>query len=185
MSPAYFLFLLQIDDKFEQPFDYGWTFKFTTIHLNIYWWCGLLFFIILFLSLLLRGLLIRQYTNSSTDQILPTEKDSFKEGNLEERNGNVISFLLGNILPAVLIIESDLYLSILVFITMQILIYVLIMRSTDIFPNINLIILGINLCKTSNNKYVFTFKSKNYNDFKVYAIGNPYKTKMHITMYKK
>ncbi|MCU5351780.1 antibiotic resistance protein VanZ, partial [Bacillus cereus] len=89
------------------------------------------------------------------------------------------------ILPAVLIIEGNLCVAIIIFIIIQMLIYVLIMKSTDIFPNIALIILGINLCKTKDNKYVFTFKSKKFEDFKVYQLGNPEKSKVYITMYEK
>lgn len=185
MSPAYFLFLIQIDDKFSKPFNYHLIFYDVTLQINIFGWCGLLLVFILVLTLLLKFILIRQYTKSSTDQVLAPEKNYFKESNLEEKNGNIISFLLGNILPAVFIIESNLLLSICIFVILQVIIFILIVKSTDIFPNINLIILGIDLCKTQNNKYVFTFKSKKYNDFKVYMIGNPYKTKIHITMYEK
>ena len=185
MSPAYFLFLLQLDDKFQHPFKVMWNIKIATIDINIYWWCGLLFIMLFFLTRFLKFLLIQQYINSSTNQVLPDSRKPFEEDELEEINGNVISFLLGNIIPAVLIIEGNLYAAIIVFIVIQILIYVLIIKSTDIFPNIALVILGINLCKTQDNKYVFTFKSKKYTDFKVYQLGDPAKSKIYITMYKK
>ncbi|OZI10193.1 antibiotic resistance protein VanZ [Bacillaceae bacterium SAS-127] len=185
MSPAYFLFLLQIDDKFKHPFNVKLNVKVATIDLNIYWWCGLLFVILFFLTWVLRRLLVKQYTLSSTNQVLSDDKEPFKEAELEEKNGNVISFLLGNILPAVLIIEGNLSAAIIVFIIIQVLIYVLIMKSTDIFPNIALVICGINLCKTKDNKYLFTFKSKMFTEFKVYQLGNPEKSKMYITMYEK
>lgn len=185
MSPAYFLFLLQIDDKFNQPLNKELKFNGVTIFLNVYWWCGILFILVFMLAFFLRVLLIRQYTNSSTDQVLAPDKDYFKENNLEERNGNVISFLLGTVIPAVLIIESNIFVAFVVFIVIQILIYVLIMKSTDIFPNVLLIILGISLCRTHTNNYVFTFKSKDYQQLKVYRLGDPEKTKIHITMYKK
>ncbi|MED3034056.1 antibiotic resistance protein VanZ [Bacillus tropicus] len=185
MSPAYFLFLLQIDDKYKHPFKMKWNIKIATIDLNIYWWCGLLFIILMLFILILRILLIKQYTASSTNQVLPSNRKTFEEDELEERNGSVISFLLGNILPAVLVIEGNLCVAIIIFIIIQMLIYVLIMKSTDIFPNIALIILGINLCKTKDNKFVFTFKSKKFEDFKVYQLGNPEKSKVYITMYEK
>ncbi|WP_241774590.1 MULTISPECIES: antibiotic resistance protein VanZ [Lysinibacillus] len=185
MSPAYFLFLLQLDDKFQHPFKMNWNIKIVTIDINVYWWCGLLFIILFFLTWFLRFLLTQQYINSSTNQVLPGNRKSFEESELEEINGNTMSFLLGNIIPAVLIIEGNLYGAIIVFIVIQILIYTLIMKSTDIFPNIALVILGINLCKTKDSKYVFTFKSKKFIDFKVYQLGEPTKSKIYITMYKK
>lgn len=185
MSPAYFLFLLQIDDKFDQPLNKVLKFKRIIIFLDIYWWCGILFVLVVIMAFFLKILLIRQYTNSSTDQVLAPDRDYFKENKLEEINGNVISFLLGNVIPAVLIIESNISIAFVVFIIIQILIYILIMKSTDIFPNVLLIIMGISLCKTQHNNYVFTFKSKKYQQFKVYRLGDPEKTKIHITMYKK
>ncbi|GGA91409.1 hypothetical protein GCM10007183_14510 [Staphylococcus muscae] len=181
MTPAYFLFLLQIDDKFQHPFD-------TTIlkmKLDVYWWCGILFLILFILALFLKWLIINQYKTPSTDRVLNNKKEKFKLNNLEEINGSIISFLLGNVLPAVLIIESNLLVAILIFIIIQILIYILIMKSTDIFPNIFLIILGIDLCKTEDDDYVFTFKSKKYEEFKVYHIGEPLKSRLYITMYEK
>ncbi|MEK4715843.1 antibiotic resistance protein VanZ [Sporosarcina sp. FSL K6-5500] len=185
MAPAYFLFLLQIDDKFNQPLEVNLAFKGTSLQLNVFWWCGILLILVITLSFLLRKLLIRQYTHSSTNQVLPPDKDYFKENKLEEINGNVISFLLGIVIPAVLIIENNIIIAFVVFIIIQFLIYILIMKSTDIFPNILLIIMGVSLCKTQHNNYVFIFKSKKYQEFKVYVLGDPQKTKMHITMYKK
>jgi len=185
MSPAYILFLLQIDDKFKNPLNKELEFGDFSIMLDIYWWCGFLLLIFILLGFLLRALLINQYIKSSTDQVLPPKKEYFEENTLEERNGNVISFLLGTVIPAVLIIESDLKIAVAVFIVIQILIYILIMKSTDIFPNVLLIIFGISLCKTQQNDYVFTFKSDTYQELKVYKIGDPEKSKIHITMYKK
>ncbi len=185
MSPAYILFLLQIDDKFENPLNKEIGFGDFLITLDIYWWCGLLLLILILLGFLLRALLINQYTKSSTDQVLPPNKEYFEENKLEEVNGNVISFLLGTVIPAVLIIESDIKIAVAVFAVIQILIYILIMKSTDIFPNVLLIIFGISLCKTQHNAYVFTFKSDTYQELKVYKLGDPERSKIHITMYKK
>lgn len=185
MSPAYILFLLQIDDKFKSHLNKEIEFGDFLIKLDIYWWCGLLLLFLILLGVLLRALIINQYIKASTDQVLPPKKEYFEENKLEERNGNVISFLLGTVIPAVLIIESDIKIAVAVFVVIQILIYILIMKSTDIFPNVLLIIFGISLCKTQHNDYVFTFKSDKYQDLKVYKIGDPEKSKIHITMYKK
>lgn len=185
MSPAYILFLLQIDDKFKSHLNKEIEFGDFLIKLDIYWCCGLLLLFLILLGFLLRALIINQYIKASTDQVLPPKKEYFEENKLEERNGNVISFLLGTVIPAVLIIESDIKIAVAVFVVIQILIYILIMKSTDIFPNVLLIIFGISLCKTQHNDYVFTFKSDKYQDLKVYKIGDPEKSKIHITMYKK
>lgn len=181
MAPAYFLFLLQIDDKFHQPFDT----KILTMRINIYGWCALLLFFIVILVFSLKFILTREHLIPSTDPVIGAQKEKFKSSNLKEINGSTISFLLGNILPAVLIIEGNLYAAILTFFLIQFLIYTLIIRSTDIFPNVFLILLGINLCKTDEDDYVFTFRSKKYQYFDVYQIGDPLKSRLFITMYEK
>ncbi len=181
MSPAYLLFFIQLHYKFEDTFDGG----IFGIRFNIFVWLGILILFFVILLILLKGVLIYQYTNSSTNQVLGEGKEKFKENKLKERNGDVISFLLGNILPAVLIIEEDLFITILTFLIIQVLIYVLVIKSTDIFPNVFLIILGIDLCKTEDENYVFTFKSNKFKDFKVYHLGEPFKSKVYITMYEK
>lgn len=181
MSPAYLLFFIQLYYKFGDTFDdviFG-------IRFNIFVWLGILILFFVILLILLKGVLIYQYTNSSTDQVLGEGKEKFKENKLKEKNGDVISFLLGNILPAVFIIEEDLFITILTFLIIQVLIYFLVIMSTDIFPNVFLIILGIDLCKTEDENYVFTFKSNKFKDFKVYHLGEPFKSKVFITMYEK
>lgn len=181
MSPAYLLFFIQLYYKFGDTFDdviFG-------IRFNIFVWLGILILFFVILLILLKGVLIYQYTNSSTDQVLGEGKEKFKENKLKEKNGDVISFLLGNILPAVFIIEEDLFITILTFLIIQVLIYFLVIKSTDIFPNVFLIILGIDLCKTEDENYVFTFKSNKFKDFNVYHLGEPFKSKVFITMYEK
>lgn len=183
MSPAYILFILQIHDSFKNKKGNLEFFKWE-INFNIYCMCAVVLFFFLILAFILKRSLIRQYKKGLSDRHLGT-LNQFKENNLAEENGNITTFLLGAIIPAVLIVDGNLYAAIVIFILLQFIIYKLIMRSTDLFPNVLLVILGINLCKTIDNNYVFTFKSKDYESPKVYIIGDPSKSRMHITMYKK
>lgn len=181
MSPAYFLFLLQVNEKFDQPFDkviYGLNF-------NIYVWCAILFTFVVILALTLKKLLYIQYTKGLGTPVMPNKFQKFSESNIEESNGNVISFLLGNIIPVVLIMENSINEAIIVFIILQLIIFILIMKSSDLFPNILLIILGVDLCKTKDGNYLFIFKGKNVNVEKVYQLGDAGKSKIYITAYKK
>lgn len=109
----------------------------------------------------------------------------FSKINIEESNGNVISFLLGNIIPVVLIMENSINETIIVFILLQLIIFILIVKSSDIFPNILLLILGVDLCKTKNGNYLFTFNGENTNIERVYQIGDAGNSKTYITAYKK
>lgn len=184
MCPTYPLFLLQINAKFKlemKEHDYFYL-KFG---LNIYYQCLILILIIFLMSILLKIILKKQYFNAFTDRVNNEKKIVFLEHNLKEVNGTVTNFLLGVLLPAVFIVEYSLSSALLTFLCIQFLIYTLMTRSTDIFPNILLILLGINLCKTSNDNYVFTFKSKKFNDHIVYLIGESGKSKIYITMYER
>ena len=181
MSPAYLLFLLQINQKFKQPFDWS-IFNF---QITIYSWCGISLVILILFSLLLKCLLRRQFQNGSGTPVTATDLRYFFKSNIAEANGNVISFLLGNILPAVLILEHSLAEAIAVFISLQFIIFILIKKSSDIFPNIMLLLLGVDLCKTKQGHYVFILAGDDHDALRVYQIGDAAKSKTYITAYKK
>lgn len=181
MSPAYFLFLLQLNEKFNQPLD-------TIIYdynINVYHWCTIVFLLIILLSLLLKKLLLIQFTKGLGTPVLTNKLHKFSATNIDESNGNIISFLLGNIIPAVLIMESSLSEATIVFILLQLIIFILITKSSDIFPNILLIILGIDLCKTKDGDYLFILKGSSPTIDRVYQLGDASKSKIYITAYKK
>jgi len=174
MAPAYFLFLLQINNKFNKTFT-----------IDIYLLCIILFILIISLAFILRSILFRHYAKGRGNEVPSSEIQKYSQPNLEESNGSVISFLLGNIIPGVLIMENSIYEALVVFFTLQILIFILIMKSSDIFPNILLIILGVDLCKTKEGKYLFIFKKEDVSELKVFQIGDSSKSKTFITIYKK
>ncbi|WP_251126668.1 antibiotic resistance protein VanZ [Exiguobacterium sp. s59] len=182
MSPAYLLFLLQFHSKFKVDVTdiTIWNIKFNVIYVLIATIC-----IMFILSIILSFLIKHQYFSKSNTRIYVETIHFFKEHKLKEINGTVTTFLLGVIIPSIFIIETDPKIALGTFIFLQFLIYKIIMKSTDIFPNVVLIIFGINLCKTQEDNYVFTFKSKKYNEFVVYKIGDPNKSRMYITMYEK
>lgn len=184
MCPTYPLFLLQINAKFKQDMK-KYDFLYLNFGINIYYQCLILIIFLILLSILLNLVLRRQYFHPFTDRVNSKEKVVFLEHNLKEINGTVTNFLLGVLLPAVFIVEYSLNTALLTFLCIQCLIYTLMIRSTDIFPNILLILLGINLCKTSDDRYVFTFKSKKFSDNIVYSIGESGKSKIYITMYER
>lgn len=181
MSPAYFLFLLQVNQKFDDPFNvdlFG-------INFDIYTWCLVLFFFLLFITLILKWLLKKQYKDGLGNPVLSKKLEVFTDHNIESINGNVVSFLLGNIIPAVLIIENSIIEALILFALLQTMIYILIVKSSDIFPNVALIILGVDICKTKDGNYLLIFRSKNVEESKVYQIGDAQKSKLFITMRKK
>lgn len=180
MTPAYFLFLLQINQKFKNPLDvsiYG-------VEINIYTWCFILFIIFFLLTLLLKWLLKEQYTKGRGKPVSSFRLKNFSKDNIESLNGNVVYFLLGNILPGVLIMETSIAEAVIVFILLQIMIYILVIKSSDVFPNVALVILGIELCKTRNGDYLLVLKGEE-EEVKIYQIGDVRKSRLYITMSKK
>lgn len=183
MTPSYLLFVLHLNQEYKNMLIYNLNFNEIKIVIDVYWISVLITLFSVLLTWTLKYLLIYQYSNPSTDQVLGESKKYFSPRSLEEINGGVISFLLGNILPAVVIVGDEISTTLFSFIFLQFILYILIMKSTDAFPNIMLIIFRMNLCKTQNGDYVFTFNSKRYSGLKIYQLGDPLKSKTYITMY--
>ncbi|WP_249278789.1 antibiotic resistance protein VanZ [Bacillus cereus] len=181
MSPAYFLFLLQVNEKFKKPFDR----KILGVDFNIYTWCLVLFIILFLMAFILKILLKMQFTRGLGTPVLTNKLDGFSKSNIEETNGSVVSFLLGNIIPVVLIMENSIKEAIVVFLLLQIIIYLLTVKSSEIFPNIVLIILGVDICKTKDGNYLLIFNGQDEEMLKVYQIGDVRKSRLYITAYKK
>ncbi|WP_239256255.1 hypothetical protein [Listeria ilorinensis] len=83
---------------------------------------------------------------------------------LKTKNNDVVSFLISTLLPSILIIEEHLFLTLTVFILLQILIYTLTVRSSSILPNIMLLVLGINTYNISGGFLIA--KQRNFEEGK-------------------
>lgn len=181
MSPAYFLFLLQLNHKFNGEIE----FMIKKQDINVYHLCCILFLLVISLSLILKFLISRQFKKGRGYFLLNNELGEFNRRQIDDSNGNIISFLLGTIIPAVLIIETSLIEAVIVFVILQVIIFILVNKSNEIFPNIMLIILGIDICKMASGKYLFILKGNNREISKVIQLGNPSKSKLFITSLKK
>lgn len=182
MSPAYFLFLLQVKGKYTENLNKKlWCVSYDSIMILTIVSIPLVAFL---LGFLLKKLLIYQYKQGTNEQVTEN-KEQFKFENIQQKNGNVISFLLGNIFPSVIIIENNIIICVIFFIVLQFLIFKVVMNSTDIFPNVILILYRVDIIQTNLGKYSFIFyeKSKS-NTFQVYQIGKPFISKLYITKYK-
>lgn len=179
LTPAYILFSLQIYSYFfEGKIKYNFFgYNVDIVLLAIVF----LILILIILGYLLKKLIIQQYKNPKTDRVLEKDKYKYKSGRVKVKNGSVVSFLLGNIIPSVIIIENNLISSLFCFVLLHFLIYKLIINSTDVFPNVLLILYKIDLCKTENNDYLFVFYEGKSKESEIYIIGNPNKSKLYIT----
>lgn len=181
MSPTYVLFLLQLNSKFENEV-YINIFKF---ELNAYEILFIIILIMLLIAIFLKFIIQRQLKFGRGNTMTITEMRDFEKEYIEEYNGNILSFLLGTVIPAVLIIETSIKEAIMVFLVIQIIMFILISRSSEIFPNLMLIILGIDLCKMINGKYLLLLNQEDDQKRKVIQLGNPSKSKLFVTSIKK
>lgn len=99
----------------------------------------LLLFIFVFIFFLLGSKLKRLIEDTDGTSLSTNVKSELII--LEEMNGDVISYLLGVIFPSIIIIsESSLKINILIFIIIQLSIYILTIRSTSLLPNVFMIL---------------------------------------------
>lgn len=75
---------------------------------------------------------------------------SYHHLNINTKNGDMVSFLIGIILPTFINIDDSWFINILLFILLQLLIYKLMTKSSFIFPNILLILIGYSLIQIDN-----------------------------------
>ncbi|EIO1318644.1 hypothetical protein LOT12_001100 [Listeria innocua] len=77
-----------------------------------------------------------------------------RNGKIIKKNGDILAFLMGTILPSILIIEEHLVETLVIFISLHFLIFILTTRSSTVFPNIFLILVGVNIYELDDGKYV-------------------------------
>lgn len=79
----------------------------------------------------------------------------FKKTGVADKNGEVLSLIFGIIIPSVIIPDSiGFFDKILLFLVIQWVVYLLMVRSSSIFPNILLILFGVNVYKLQNSDYL-------------------------------
>lgn len=178
MAPAYILFALQLCQNYSK--------EYVDTSQNNLLQCGAIVLIMLFgyalLGLVLRHIFLCNYKNGEGTVVLDKDLPKYHDSEIAETNGNIVSFLLSNIIPAVITIGDTLFLTIGVFMAIQIICYVLITRSSEIFPNIILVIFGVDLCKTKSGDYIFVLRITNNYEKGVLQIGDPVKSKIYITV---
>lgn len=177
MSPAYFLFLLQLNSKFENEV----TLNIFTVDIDAYSLLLVAIVVTVILAILLKFVLLRQLELGRGNTLTLDEMKGFTEENIDEHNGSIISFLLGTVIPAVLIIETSVKEAVFVFFLIQIIMFILITRSSEIFPNLTLTIMGIDICKMKNGNYLLLMKQREEPSERVIQIGDPSKSKLFIT----
>ncbi|EAD2556836.1 hypothetical protein Y190_04280 [Listeria monocytogenes] len=146
MLPAYILFSLQIKMQTNKVSD--------TV---IYFILGI-FLVLSVLSLaFLKGLLLKRgrEKNGHNKRILINRTNQ-----IAKKNGDVVAFFMGSILPSVLVFQDELLITLIVFIILQILIFTLTIRASSVFPNILLIFFGMDIYELEDGNYILTIDKK-------------------------
>lgn len=145
MMPAYILFTVQLYLKKH----------ITIFQLNM-------ILIVLVLISLLMGWLIKfiitnRYFEEGGSEI---EKLISKRSQVSGKNSDVIAFFIGIIVPSVIIFESSLVFTLLIFILLQLIVFFLMSNSHSIFPNILMMALRMNMYTLYEGLFVLTINGK-------------------------
>ncbi|WP_054943785.1 hypothetical protein [Paenibacillus ihuae] len=81
---------------------------------------------------------------------------NFGDVKIIQTNGDVVSFLLGVVVPAVIFIENSLSICLLVFLGVQFVVFLLVTKSSTVFPNIMTILFNINILILDNGLYLIS-----------------------------
>ncbi|THF82112.1 hypothetical protein [Cohnella fermenti] len=93
-----------------------------------------------------------------------------REAKITQVNGDVVSFLLGVILPAVIFIEDSIAICMVVFIGLQFIIFLLVSKSSSVFPNIMAIMFSMNVYILDNGFYLISNEKMTENYERIIAV---------------
>lgn len=134
MAPAYFLFI------------------FTQAKLDVLTSLGL------FLITISCTIVLKIMIEKRADEGIKTPKYTVPK--IEKKNGEIPSFLLGVILPSVIGGADKFIINLTIFIVLQLCLFLLMMKSSSVFPNVLLILVGLNIFEMDDGKYIFSFRKK-------------------------
>ncbi|MHB0862416.1 hypothetical protein ACYCS5_14455 [Paenibacillus sp. SEL3] len=99
---------------------------------------------------------------------------NLREVKITQVNGDVVSFLLGVILPAVIFIEDSIAICMIVFLGLQFIIFLLVTKSSSVFPNIMAILFNMNVFILDNGNYIISNEEiiGNFESVTVIRIGD-------------
>ncbi|WP_285012602.1 hypothetical protein [Lactococcus formosensis] len=134
MSPAYFLFI------------------FTQLKLDVSISLGI------FIMLVCCTFLLKNMINKRVNEGVEISK--YRIPKIEAKNGEISSFLLGVILPSVIGGADNFRINIMIFIVLQFCLFLLMIKSSSILPNVPLILFGLNIFEMSDGKYIISFRKQ-------------------------
>lgn len=146
MTPAYLLFSLQLFINYKIGSIELFSIKFP--------WISIVILLISFFSVWL----IKKILFIATKRQEHHYNLNLGQVKIVQVNGDVVSFLLGVILPAVIFIDNSLTICSMVFLGLQFIIFLLVSKSSSVFPNIMSILFNINVFILDNDDYLISNK---------------------------
>lgn len=122
MAPAYLLFSLQL-------FIYNGIGTLTISKFKLPWISLLVIMLAMVSIFVLRRMLYKATCSEENPYTI-----DLKRVKIIQVNGDIVSFFVGVILPAVFFIENSALISCLVFLTIQLFIFILVSKSNTVFP---------------------------------------------------
>ncbi|WP_185346758.1 MULTISPECIES: hypothetical protein [Listeria] len=146
MAPAYILFGLQVQMQQKAGDD-----------ATSYWVIGTFLLISVCMLFCLKKLLNKRYKEKSGLNLKLTIKNKRQ---IVKKNGDVVAFLMGTILPSVLVIDGHTKETLVIFVILQVLIFILTTRSSNVFPNIVLMLAKVDIYELDDGKYILTLNER-------------------------
>lgn len=149
MLPAYILFSLRllIDLKFGTKVIFG---------INIPWFLLAVLAVGILFSVFIIKIIKKANDSDENSRLIDVDHHS-----IIEKNGDVVPFFAGVIFPLIFFFENSVLASIFSFLGIQIIMFILVSKTSSIFPNIILLIFGYNVYHFSNNIYLLSNHKQN------------------------
>ncbi|HHF7032423.1 hypothetical protein [Streptococcus mutans] len=124
---------------------------------NLYLWISP---IIIFIASVGIGFLLKSSLRDRAQKRLGVGISDYAVGVVNSKNGDITSFLLGVVIPSVISLSDTLSVKIIGFLVLQLLLFILMIKSSSIFPNILMLLLGMNIFELDDGKYIVAFSSQ-------------------------
>lgn len=102
---------------------------------------------------------------------------------IESKNGDILTFIFGVIVPSILLPDDSSNIKLLAIqVSIQLVIFIIMQKSSDIVPNVTLILQGISTYKTNNGEYIISNSTTMENGSleNMYRLGDSEKVKIFI-----
>ncbi len=155
-------------------------------NINIYFF-GIILIVIFMVSIFMVWFIKFLMTNRyNEDKSAEVEKLINERSQISSRNNGAVTFLVGIILPSIIIFENSVAYTLIVFTLLQLVLLVLMLKSHSVFFNVPMIMMGIDVYQLHEGSFILTINGKlrlSREKIKLVRIGDS--EMCHTYIYKK